>query len=403
MPPTATTYVARWIVPIDAPPIAGGSITIAGGKIVSVGSYVGGERVVDLGDVAVLPGFVNAHTHLDLSGARGQCEISGDFTQWLRRVITFRMGRSPEQVQTDIAAGIAECTRFGTTCIGDISAGGSSWDLLQATPCRSVVFHEVLGLTTERAAANLSVLDANLARHAKSDRSLAGVSPHASYSVRASLFAELEKRGLPTAIHLGETRDELELLRSRTGPFVQFLSDVGVWDPAGLVSGVEEVVRRFPSGIFVHCNYLDADTEFSPGQTVVVCPRTHQAFGHAKHPFAGWLERGVRVALGTDSLASNPDLDILAEARTLHARYGEVAPAEILRMITQSGADAFGLGAVCGSLTPGKSADLVVMPLTEGGVKNVIPEILQSSRKPVAVMWRGEWVFREASSGYSTR
>ena len=118
--------------------------------------------------------------------------------------------------------------------------------------------------------------------------------------------------------------------------------------------------------MFVHGNYLDpADTPFLPSQTVVICPRTHAAFGHAAHPFPHFLQRGVRIALGTDSLASNPDLDILAEARFLRAHYPEVEPAMLLRMLTLSGAEALGFDGVTGSLTAGKSADLVVLPLPE--------------------------------------
>src|SRR5439155_3542819 len=108
-------------------------------------------------------------------------------------------------------------------------------------------------------------------------------------------------------------------------------------------------------GIFVHGNYLDPATAFLPTQSLVVCPRTHAAFGHPHHSFP---QMRVRVALGTDSLASNPDLDILAEARFLRRHYPEVAPAAILRMLTLSGAEALGFDAITGSLTPGKSADL---------------------------------------------
>ncbi|MSU78106.1 MAG: hypothetical protein EXS16_08425 [Gemmataceae bacterium] len=394
MPPT--TYTARWIVPIDVPPIDGGCVTIADGKIVALSTHQSIHVDVDLGDVAVLPGFVNAHTHLDLSGARGLCPITGDFTHWLRQVIAFRMNRTPEQVQSDIASGIAECLRFGTTCIGDISAGGASWALLQAASCRSVVFHEVLGLTAERAEKNLRTLDADLARHHHSDRSIAGISPHAPYSVRSSLNSELAKRSHSTAIHLGETRDELELLRSHTGPFVDFLKELGVWDADGLVADPEAILRLFPNGIFVHGNYLDPAQTFTPGQTVVLCPRTHRAFRHSRHPFPAWLERGVRIAIGTDSLASNPDLDILAEARHLHASHPEVVPTDVLRMLTQSGAEALGLDTTCGTLTSGKSADLVVVPLARDGSSGVAQNILQSRFSPTSVMWRGDWVIDDA-------
>ncbi len=134
------TLAARWLFPIAAPPIERGTITVHADKIAAVDLAGARQADIDLGNVAILPGFVNAHTHLDLSGARGQCPPTPDFTQWLRQVIAFRRARTPEQVQADIAAGLAECLRSGTTLIGDIAAGGASWELLvQATvPIRRV-------------------------------------------------------------------------------------------------------------------------------------------------------------------------------------------------------------------------------------------------------------------------
>jgi cytosine/adenosine deaminase-related metal-dependent hydrolase len=188
---------------------------------------------------------------------------------------------------------------------------------------------------------------------------------------------------------LAETYEELQLLRDHTGPFVDFLKELNVWNPAGLIADPMAVVRALPHGIFVHCNYLDPATPFLPTQTVVICPRTHAAFGHPHHPFP---KMNVRVALGTDSLASNPDLDILAEARFLRQHYPEVAPAAILRMLTLNGAEALGFGAVTGSLTPGKSADFAVVPLPEDDRGDPRDLILDSTRPIARVMFRGEWL-----------
>src|ERR1043166_2942489 len=115
-----TTLTARWLFPVDQPPLPRGTITIRADRIVAVEPHGRTKPDIDLGDVAIVPGFVNAHTHLDLTGARGQCPPTTDFTKWLRQVITFRRGRNSKQVQADIAAGIAECLRYGTTLIGDI-------------------------------------------------------------------------------------------------------------------------------------------------------------------------------------------------------------------------------------------------------------------------------------------
>jgi cytosine/adenosine deaminase-related metal-dependent hydrolase len=393
------TYTARWILPVMAQPLPHGTITIRGDRIVAVEAHATRRADVDLGNVAILPGFVNAHTHLDLTGARGQCAPEHDFTQWLRRVIAFRRSRTPAEVQTDIATGLAECLRFGTTLIGDISAGGMSWDLLLQANCRAIVFDELLGLTEERGQQSWQAVQAWLSQ-ATCSRLRAGISPHAPYSVRRSLYQMVGAGTLPNATHLAETQAELELLRCRSGPFVDFLKELNVWDPSGLVDDPLDVMKMLPRGVFVHCNYLDPTAPFTPTQTVVVCPRTHAAFGHPRHPFPEMLERGVRVALGTDSLASNPDLDILGEARFLRRHYPEVDPALVLRMLTLNGAEALGFGGVTGSLAPGKSADLVVVPLADvqsgplrGSARQDPHDLVLDSIVPVAnVMACGEWI-----------
>lgn len=382
------TFTARWIFPVAALPLERGTVTINDDKIVAVEPFGTRTPDVDLGNAAIVPGFVNAHTHLDLSGARGQCPPTPDFTQWLRQVIAFRRTRTPEQVQTDIATGLAECLRFGTTLLGDIASGGASWEPLCSAPCRSVIFYELLGLTEERARQSWRDAQDWLARHPSQAGATAGLSPHAPYSVRSTQYSVLSTQTLPIATHLAETAAELQLLDDRRGPFVDFLRELNVWDPSGLIADPIEIVQMLPRGIFVHGNYLHPSTPFTHGQTLVVCPRTHAAFGHPEHPFP---QMHVRVALGTDSLSSNPDLDILAEARFLHGRYAEVEPAVILRMLTLNGAEALGFADVTGSLTPGKSADLVVLPLPNRECEDP-HELLFDSDLPVErVMFRGTW------------
>jgi cytosine/adenosine deaminase-related metal-dependent hydrolase len=404
------TLTARWIFPVSGPPIPGGLVTIAGDRILAVGPF--GKRLaeMDLGDVAILPGFVNAHTHLDLSGLRGKCPPSADFTAWLRQVIAHRRSTTPEQTEADIRAGLAECLQHGTTLIGDISAQGrSSWPVLRNAPIRSVVFYELLGLTEDRADEALEAahhwLHVFTAPVNPSDRiCLPGLSPHAPYSFRNNFFAPAtllaRRQGCPLAIHLAESRDELELLNHRRGPFVQFLKELQVWDPDGLVTSPEEVVRLCGIPVrgntmpilFIHGNYLPIDTAIPANASIVYCPRTHTAFGHAPHPFRSFLDRGVRVALGTDSLASNPDLSILAEMRHLHQHHPDVPGDVLLRMATLSGAEALGWADTTGSLEAGKSADLVVVPLATSEEKDPYKLFLESDSPVQGVLFRGQWL-----------
>ena len=365
------TLRARWVFPADAAPIPDGRITIRDGGIESVQAT--GIADLNLGNVAILPGLVNAHTHLDLGGLRGRCPPTPDLPAWLRCVIEGRRAMSVNEKDDSIRDGIAECLRFGTTLVGDISAGALSCPWLAESSLWSTEFYELIGLPRDRAEHSWQAALGWLNVQGPSDLHWrTALSLHAPYSVHRDLFIRTARwasdKGFAVAIHLAESEAELQLLREHAGPFVDFLRALGVWAPEGLVASpaaVMELVREAPHVLLVHGNYLPPDTPFYPNHTLVYCPRTHAAFGHPRHPFPSFLERGVRVALGTDSLASNPDLDMLAEARFVHARYPEVDGDVLLRMLTLNGAEALGWADRTGSLTPGKSADFVVLPLPD--------------------------------------
>jgi aminodeoxyfutalosine deaminase len=400
-PPQAWSLTARWLLPVAGPPLANGVLTVAGDRILAVEPPGARTPDLDLGDVAVLPGLVNAHTHLDLTGLRWAVPHAGSFTDWLRAVIRHRRGRGPAAIDADVRAGLAECVRAGTTLLGDISADGASWDVLATSGIRAVVFRELLGLPRDRADAALAAARRWLDEHPATPTCRPGLSPHAPYSVRADLFGRAAILAGPhnaaLAIHLAETADELELLGHRRGPFVAFLKELGVWDPEGLAESPAEVVQAVSWGeriprLFIHGNYLRPDDPVPPGATVVYCPRTHAFFGHPPHPFRELLARGVRVALGTDSLASNPDLDLLAEARFLRRLDPELPGALLLRLATLAGAEALGWAGETGSLEAGKSADLAVVPLTNGPDGHPHDLVLAGEEPVSRVMCRGRWL-----------
>ncbi len=400
-PATSWSLTARWLFPVAGPPLEGGVLTITGDRITAVAPAGSRTPDLDLGNAAVLPGLVNAHTHLDLGGLRGLAPPSPDFTGWLRQVIAHRRSRTPEQVRQDVQAGLAECLRFGTTLLGDISGDGSSWDLVKDAPLRAVVFREMLGLTRERAAQALADAGAWLQSHPATATCRPGLSPHAPYSVRADLFGRAkslaDKYQAPVAIHLAESPAELELLRRRRGPLVPFLQELGVWDPDGLAGSPTQVMRAATwqlrtRQLFIHGNYLARSAAVRPQDSVIYCPRTHAAFAHDPHPFRELLQRKRRVALGTDSLASNPDLDVLAEARFLYQLHPDLPGEVVLRLATLSGAEALGWEDETGSLEPGKSADLVVAALPERTDPDPYRLLFDPEAAVRRVLFRGCWV-----------
>jgi cytosine/adenosine deaminase-related metal-dependent hydrolase len=400
------TYTARWVFPVCGPPLAHGTVTIRGDRIEAVHPHGTRTPDEDFGNAAIVPGLVNAHTHLDLSGARGLIPPTDPdhFTDWLRGVIGYRRTRTADQTRADIRAGLAECMRFGTTLIGDITAEGASYPAVTQTAIRAVLFWEVIGLAEEKYQAVLQKIARTIGGAWDPDAPPAvspttpfcrwALSPHAPYSANhqwacAQLFLG------NAAIHFAESPAETVFHNSRSGPFVDFLKQLGVWEPGAFTAGLGDFFRTGPKCsepvLYVHCNYLPTCTTLAPVHTIVYCPRTHAAFGHPPHPFREFLSRGVRVCLGTDSLASNPDLDVLAEARFVRSRYPDFPGDQLLRMVTLSSAEALGWADETGSLETGKSADFVVVPLPSADAADPYELLFADHAGERRTMFRGAW------------
>ncbi|MFM7150877.1 MAG: amidohydrolase family protein [Gemmataceae bacterium] len=386
------TITARWVLPLSGPPLSHGQVTVRAGQIQAV--EPAGTRPADrvFERAAILPGLVNAHVHLDLTGMRGLAPPRLPLTDWLMEVIRHRQSRSQEQIRHDIRAGLDECIRAGTTTLGDISGAGASWDVMVESGIRAVVFHEIIGLKPERARGSWEAFQGWAS--VREDRPLCrkGVSPHAPYSTGRWLYDKAVALNLPLATHWAETADEDDLLRHQRGCFVPFLQQVGAWEPEQLGAPEEllALCQRATPCLLAHANYMDPLTPLTSGTTVVYCPRTHAAFGHAPHPLPALLDRGTRVALGTDSLASNPDLDLLAEVRWLRRQHPGLSGERLLRLATLSGAEALAVSDETGSLEAGKSADLIVVPLLDG-IDEPHDAILHGSAGVDRVMVGGRW------------
>lgn len=389
---------ARWVLPVAGEPMERGILAILGGNIVSL--HDRGPADIDFGNAVILPGLVNCHTHLDLGGLHGANPPGPDVTAWLHSVIQFRRSAPDFDVEQSITQGLVDSLRHGTTLIGDISGDGRSWPIIAESPIRAVVFREILGLPKERAERAWQMAQTWLGASTATERCRPGLSPHAPYSTRTSLIRAAGSAGVPVAIHLAEFPEERELLEEQSGSFVPFLQQLGVWDPLGLARSPEHVIRLLNGAaptLLVHGNYLAPTAPIPSHATVVYCPRTHEAFGHARHPVADLLSRGVRVALGTDSLASNPDLSVLAEMRFLHAIRPDLPSRVILEMGTAAGAAALGWSDRTGTLEPGKAADFIVVPLPKNEGDPV--EQLLESPSDVAETWiAGRCVFSAEGS-----
>lgn len=376
---------ARWVVPVDQPPIENGAVAWSAGRLVEVGKRVAAP-CTDLGEAVVLPGLVNAHAHLEFSDAASPVGTRGmPLPAWIREVISLRKAKARDP-EAAIDAGRRESLAWGVTTIGEIATSARPFAWSDEPGPNLARFHEVIGFSAPRGESALRDAIDRLARFAAAPaggdaiRFAEGLSPHAPYTVHPQLLARLTDlaaaEGRPMAMHLAESPEELELLAEGAGPFRELLEEKSMWDPQAIPRGSRpldylRVLARAPRVVVVHGNYLD-DEEIAflaarrGTMTVAACPRTHAYFGHAPHPLAAMLRAGVRVALGTDSRASSPNLDLLAECRAARAAAPRVAPDQLLRMATLDAAEALGCDDCCGSLTPGKRADLLAIRPSSG-------------------------------------
>lgn len=410
---TRLTLAARYVFPVEGAPIADGLLTIDRGRISEVGPRAGRAVDLDLGNVAITPGFVNAHTHLELDpiGLDGSGPAPEDPLRWLGRVVAHRRGHGPEALRAAAERNVAASVAAGTTFVADTTTAGLSWSAVAAAPTRAVVFAEVIGLTRQRGLETSDDAWTWLGTIGPVSQVGAcarpGISPHAPYSTSGWLYHRAATSRLPLSTHLAELSEEEELLTHRTGPLRRFLEDLGAWDedwePIGPrpADYVRKGDLRQADWLIAHGNYLGPSEfwqlrpEAAPGgQRVAVayCPRTHARFGHAPHPFRAMLERGVVVCLGTDSLASAPSLSILDELRFLHRRDPSLGGPLLLTMATLFGAWALRAETTTGSLGPGKSADLAVIALPDHDADDPHTLLLESDLPVIATVFEGDFV-----------
>jgi cytosine/adenosine deaminase-related metal-dependent hydrolase len=371
---------ASWLLPIAASPIEGGWIRIERGRIVAIGRRAPPGPVHDLGNAIILPGLINAHTHLEFSDRTAPLDPAGGLPAWIERVVALRRSRpaeathEAERVHLAIRTGLAESAAAGVTAIGEIATAAPHASYGWPGP-RVRIYREGLGLSAEASIAAPRAVVRDLDRLGGAGVA-AGISPHAPYSVAAALGRKLigvaVARSLPVAMHLAESRDESELVVSGSGRFRAVLESLGAWQPdcpPRLLATADWItaLARAPRGIVVHGTYLPDDqaalarlSRHRDRLAVVICPRTTKALAGVLPPLATFRAAGLRVGLGTDSRASNPDLSVLAECRTL-VDAGLASPAEALRLATVESAWAIMLERRSGILAAGRPADLAIL------------------------------------------
>jgi aminodeoxyfutalosine deaminase len=390
---------AAWVVPIAASPIHRGWVLTSAGRIVSCGRDAdapgGATETIDHGDAAILPGLVNAHTHLELSWMQHQVPPSDSMPAWAGRLIALRRTVSSEP-PGPICDAVRDVRAAGTSLVGDVTNTLAVYDVLADSNLSAAIFRELLGFNAADPDGVVAAAQAQIDELVRFAWLRPSVVPHAPYSVSPALFAAIARAAgdKPVSIHLGESREEIEFLREGTGAWRELLVELGAWNDAwrppacGPVEYLERmglVSRRL---LAVHCTHVD-DRDLArlatAGATIVTCPRSNKWTGAGAPKMERFYACGARVAIGTDSLASVQDLNLFAELAEVRRLAPSLPASRILRSATIDGAMALGFDEEFGTIEPGKRADLIAVRVPSG--VDDVEEWLVDGVEPDRIRW----------------
>jgi cytosine/adenosine deaminase-related metal-dependent hydrolase len=390
---------ARTVVTMDGPPIDNGAVAVSGNRIADVGKFVeiktaNSGEVVDLGEQALLPGLINAHCHLDYTCLLGKIPPPKSFADWIGAINAEKAKLSPKDYLASINEGFAEAKRFGTTTMANLTAFPELISQVR-DPVYTWWFAELIDVRSPERANEI----VDLVRHRTDSLRRAiqslnetenwGLAPHALFTASKDLYRRCEEiaqeKNLLLTTHLAESREEMEMFRDASGPLYEFLKsigrpmeDCGSQTPLGLFVGAPGG-RALANWIVAHLNEL-AERDFKLLESsrtrfhVVHSPRSHDYFRHSRFPFERLRSLGFNICLGTDSLASNESLSLLAEMRAFQHSEPGISPDAIVKMVTANPAMALHQENVLGRIRPGFRADLISIPWSGNG--NVFDEII---------------------------
>lgn len=411
-----TIHAASWLINANEEPISGGAIAVQNGQVVACGlrndliKVLGGSVVDHLG-CAIIPGFVNAHTHLELTHFPAWRKQNGmgyeprSFVDWIIQLIKINRGLSPEQLQLSLKEGLRKSIQSGTTSVGDIL---SHYELLPYYSSSTVggrVFFELLG--HDPVFFNTRLNDATTAVETLTynNKILPAFSPHSPYTINEEFLPSIRDaafaRKLPLAIHISESEAENTFMFDSSGPIADKMYPYIHWQqyllPARHCSPTDYFDQNGLLGsktIAVHCvhvNAADAQKIKQRGSTICICPRSNERLDVGKAPVALFKKLCIPLALGTDSLASNDSISLWDEMRfALDTFKGVLSPRELLKMATAGGALALHISDKVGSLAVGKQADFQIVKVASAVSKDTVVTKLVEEGVSAEVFVAGE-------------
>lgn len=394
---------ARQLVTMAGPPIENGAVAVEGNHVVAVGlvpdlAWLTAGPVVDLGDVALMPGLINAHCHLDYTMMRRVIDPPRSFTAWVQRINALKRSLDSDDYLQAIGRGFAELRKWGTTAVCNIEAFPELMVKLPPSPIRTWWFYEMLDVRHRITTDDVVAGALSFFQHRANALDYFGLSPHAPYTASTELYQLANSCAsaftMPLTTHVAESAEEFAMFRHGDGALFEFMKslqrpmdDCGRMTPFQLLWKSGAIDGQW---LLAHMNELEeedfqilAGLPRGGGPSIVHCPGSHRYFRHAPFPFRRLHELGVNVCVGTDSLASTDSLSLLAELRQLRSNEPWLSPVELLRTITVNPARALRRRGQIGQIVPGALADLIAVPLSPS-LADVHDEIIAFDR---AIPW----------------
>jgi aminodeoxyfutalosine deaminase len=407
-------FRARIVVPLEGPPIENGAVVVEENQVVAVGGFeeikrTHSDEVEDLGEMALLPGFINAHCHLDYTILRHSISPPASFAAWVQRLNSIKRMLGPEDYVRSVVRGFEQCEHWGTTTVCTIESFPEIMPLLPQAPVRTWWFYEMIDvrhrITTDDVVAGALMFF----QHRGGSLSNFGLSPHAPFTASANLYrlatACSRSFSMPLTTHVAESREEWEMFREARGPMFDLLKsigrpmeDCGEKTPFSLLWNAGAIDARW---LLAHMNEL-ADEDFlileqlprGSKPSIVHCPGSHAYFKHAPFQWERLHALGVNICVATDSLASTDTLSLFAELRRAANSQPWLTPEELLFTVTRNPARALGRKQQLGVIAPGAWADLIALPAS-GNVRRVYEDVIAYEREVPWVMIDGNVRQRE--------
>ncbi len=393
-------YRARYVMPMSAPLIKDGVVAVKNGMIIEVGSSdevkqrYRATSYHDLGEVILMPGLINAHTHLDCTMMKNRLEHGSSFTAWVQGLNKIKFSLQEEDIIQGVTKGMSELHRWGCVAAGNIVSFARLIEKLPSSPLRLCHFIEVMDIRGSQQGEEGLKIAGDFFQKNGDEKIKLGISPHAPQTASLNLYrasAQLSQQyRVPFCTHLAESEEEFEMFAQGSGVLFDFLKDLGRdMNDTGFQTPVQALLEHdvLPQGaLLIHMNCLTSKDRQLLAQRaanffVVHCPKTHRFFERESFNWKFFYDHGYRLSLGTDSLASNDGLNLFSEMQLFQKTASNLAPQEILKMVTLNPAEALGMKGKLGELSPGSFAEMITIPF-QGKKQEVASAVIHNSLFP---------------------